>query len=221
VGRQRYPRIGARLPRRYRSVAALLVALGGLLVLLCEERTPLRHLEPATVVKVRDGDTIELADGRIVRYIGIDTPETGRPGADSATAFNLDYVLGKTVRLEIGNEAQDRYGRTLAFVFVDDRMVNLELVKAGWAWCYFFEKNMDYSGQFVRAIHDAMNSHRGLWRTSSRETAEHYVGSFTAFRFHKPDCESVASIKRQNEMSFPSRDSAFYSGFAPCGRCQP
>lgn len=207
------------MPRLYTAVLIAVLLLAAALVLLLREEVPDR--EPARVVSIRDGDTIELEDGRAVRYLGIDTPERGRPGADSASIFNSEFVLGKVVRLEYGEERLDRYGRTLAFVFLDDRMVNLELVKAGWAWCYFFEKNMNYSDQFVRAIREAMESRRGLWKAPTEETAPHYVGSFSRFRFHKPDCESAAGIKRQNEIRFPARDSALYAGFAPCGRCRP
>ena len=215
-------------PRSRHSRFAVLVALIGLFAFLAfslllsrsKKVTP-EHLESAKVVKVRDGDTIELSDGRAVRYIGIDTPETGDPGADSATAFNSALVLGKTVALEFGRESTDRYGRTLAFIFIDGRMVNMELLKAGWAWCYFFDGNMKYANQMVRAVRLAMDARRGLWSSPHPETADHYIGSSAGFRFHRQDCPSVADIKRQNQIFFAAKDSAFFDGFAPCGRCQP
>jgi micrococcal nuclease len=182
---------------------------------------PLRHLETAKVVAVRDGDTIELSDGRAVRYIGIDTPEIGEYQADTATAFNAALVLGKIVKLEYGRDRLDRYGRTLAFVFVGRRMVNMELLKAGLAWCYFFEGNYKYADQMVLALQSAMQQHRGLWSVAATETDTAYVGSFRSFRFHRTDCPSVDKIKEDNLVFFPARDSAIYSGFAPCGYCHP
>ena len=206
-----------------KPVTLCVLVLVTLTVLLasCGKKDPTQHLETAKVIHVRDGDTIELDDGRIVRYIGIDTPEVGQPGADSATAFNKALVLGQKVRLEFGNDRVDRYGRALAFVFIDRRMVNMELLKAGWAWCYFFRGNMKYADQRVRAVRSAMGNRQGLWAASSPETNSAYIGSYSGFRFHRPDCPSVTDIKHQNQKTFADRDSAFFDGYAPCGRCRP
>ncbi|GAB4316469.1 MAG: hypothetical protein Kow0074_04400 [Candidatus Zixiibacteriota bacterium] len=187
----------------------------------CGRRDPLEHLPTATVAAVRDGDTIELSDGRIVRYCGIDTPERGQPWYDSATALNASFVLGKTVRLEQGNDRIDRYGRMLAFVFVEDRMVNLELLKAGMAWCYFFDGNLKYGPEMVRATRRAMQDKRGMWRRMPAGDEAYYVGSHRGFRFHRPTCRSVGQIKLDDLRRFPARDSAFYAGYSPCKNCQP
>ena len=215
-------------PRNLRSKSSVIGALISASVLLafsllvsCSKKDTSEHLESAKVIHVRDGDTVELSDGRVVRYIGIDTPETGDPGADSATALNSALVLGKKVELEFGRERADRYGRTLAFIFIDGRMVNMELLKAGWAWCYFFNGNMKYSSQMVRAVRLAMDARRGLWSAPHPETDDHYIGSYAGFRFHRPDCPSVADIKWQNQRIFTAKDSAFFDGFAPCGNCRP
>lgn len=179
------------------------------------------HLRDVTVTHVRDGDTFEYAGSQPVRLIGIDTPEVGEPGADSATAFATAMLLGQSVRLEFGRDSLDRYGRELAWVFVGDRMTNMELLKAGWAWCYFFPGNLRYSNQMVRAVQMAMRDGRGLWAMPDEETAEYYIGSELGHRFHRPDCASAAQIKQRNQRVFPVRDSAFYYGLAPCDRCQP
>ncbi|MBI3871869.1 MAG: thermonuclease family protein [candidate division Zixibacteria bacterium] len=206
--------------QRLRPSIALCVAmalvLGG-----CNQRSPSGNADTATVVHVRDGDTIELDDGRVIRYIGIDAPERGKPGADSATAFNVAMVMGKRVRLEYGHEKTDRYGRTLALVYVDDRSVSREMIRAGWAWCYFFEGNLGHSSDLLRALREAMSAKRGLWAMPADETSDHYVASFSSFRFHRPGCEVVATIERDNELIFPSRDSALFDGYAPCGVCRP
>jgi len=208
---------------RCRSIRiALLVCLCAVALLSsCGKKDPLRDLESARVVRIRDGDTIELADGRAVRYIGIDTPETGQPYADSATLFNTALVLGKTVRLEYGRERLDRYGRTLAFVYVDGRMVNLEILKAGWAWCFFFGENLKHTRELVQALDGAMDSHRGLWKIPQPETTDHYVASFTSFRFHRPDCPNASDIKKDGIVVYAVRDSAIYHGNAPCKNCRP
>jgi micrococcal nuclease len=99
---------------------------------------------PATapVLRVVDGDTIEVAldgDAEDVRYIGVDTPETVKPGepvqcfGPQASAFNHRLVDGETVRLVFDRELRDVYGRLLAYVYVGDRFVNAALVRGGYA----------------------------------------------------------------------------------------
>jgi len=76
------------------------------------------------VDRVVDGDTIVLSDGKKVRLIGVDTPETKHPNkpveyfGKEATEFTRRMCEGKQVRLEYDQEKIDRYGRTLAYVFV-------------------------------------------------------------------------------------------------------
>ncbi|MBU2535160.1 MAG: thermonuclease family protein [Chloroflexi bacterium] len=98
--------------------------------------TPSPQLTEATVVRVIDGDTIEVdIGGRLykVRYSGIDTPEVGQPGAEEATAFNAQLVSGKTVYLEKDVSETDRYGRLLRYVWTEEGMVNAILVANGYA----------------------------------------------------------------------------------------
>lgn len=206
---------------RNRSWYLLAIVCVACLAMSCGKKDPLRHLDTAQVVKVIDGDTIELEDGRTVRLLGIDTPEVGQPGADSASIVTSELVLGKKVRLEYGHERFDRYGRTLAYVYVDRRMLNREILVAGWANCYFFAKNLNHGRELVQALDSAMLRHRGLWRFPHPETADHYVGSESGFRFHKPDCRSVAEIRRDSRLVYSARDSAIYHGFSPCRNCMP
>src|SRR5919106_2430176 len=92
----------------------------------------------ALVTRVVDGDTVEvrIAGGRDeVRYIGIDTPETVKPGepvqcfGHRASAANRRLVEGRRVRLVFDRERRDVYGRLLAYVYVRGRFVNAELVR--------------------------------------------------------------------------------------------
>jgi micrococcal nuclease len=209
--------------RRSSSISFALIVLSCLIVLflLYGKRDPLGNLESVRVVRILDGDTVELADGRVVRLIGIDTPEKGQPGADSATICNTTLVLGRTVRLEYGHERSDRYGRTLAYLYIDGRMVNREILNAGWAYCYFFQKNLKHGRELVQALDAAMDGHRGLWREPRPETADHYIGSNAGFRFHRPNCPSVADIRKDAIVVYTARDSAFYHGFSPCRNCAP
>jgi len=97
------------------------------------------------VSRVIDGDTIELTNGITIRYIGINTPEVGQPGAEEATEANRALVEGKKVRLEYDVQKQDKYGRTLAYVYLEDGIfVNAELVKQGYAQVATYPPNVKY-----------------------------------------------------------------------------
>ena len=126
------------------------------------------------VRRVIDGDTVELADGRLVRYLGIDTPEVRRrigddwivdpePLARAAMEANRELVEGKAVRLEYDVQTHDRYGRTLAYVYVDDRMVNEALLETGYAQVMTIPPNVRYAQRFRAAVKAARNARRGFW----------------------------------------------------------
>jgi len=124
-------------------------------------------LELAQVDRVIDGDTIELSDGRKVRYIGIDTPESVAPRkpvecfAKEATNRNVELVAGQTVSLEKDVSETDRYGRLLRYVYVHDVMVNQILVSEGYAKVSTYPPDVKYQELFVAAESEARESARG------------------------------------------------------------
>src|SRR4051812_40903177 len=126
------------------------------------------------VVRVVDGDTIrvDLPSGEeAVRYIGIDTPESVKPGspvecfAKRASAFNERLVGGERVRLVRDVEERDRFGRLLAYVYRerDGLFVNAELVRGGYATVATFPPNVAHEDDFRRLARKARMSARGLW----------------------------------------------------------
>ena len=127
--------------------------------------------EEFRVAEVIDGDTIAVDDGKgtIVRYLGIDTPETARqdspgdPYSAEATEFNRKLVGGKRVRLEFDSEKYDVYGRLLAYVFADDVSVSEELLRQGLATPLFIDPNRKYREQFTSAAEEARKEKRGIW----------------------------------------------------------
>ncbi len=131
--------------------------------------TPLDHApnpasrETATVAQVVDGDTIELADGRRVRYIGMNTPERDQPYYQEATQANRQLVANKTIQLEFDTDTFDRYGRTLAYVWVGGVMANLEIVRNGFANTFTVPPNVRYDADFRAAEQQARAAGRGLW----------------------------------------------------------
>lgn len=85
---------------------------------LPEIQTPLGDLTVATVQRVIDGDTIVLTTGERVRFIGVDAPEIGEPGADEATDFVRERVDGQTVWLSSSGADLDRFGRLRRYVWI-------------------------------------------------------------------------------------------------------
>lgn len=116
------------------------------------------------MVRVIDGDTIELANGSRVRYLGIDTPEVGEYYGAEATAKNKGLVEGKVVELQRGKRDQDKYDRLLRYVYIDGIFVNAELVAQGYAKAYIFDPNERYSQVLVQLEQYAKMKNRGLWK---------------------------------------------------------
>ncbi|MFN8459787.1 MAG: thermonuclease family protein, partial [Anaerolineae bacterium] len=121
------------------------------------------NLQPATVAEVVDGDTVALTNGRHVRYIGINTPEHDQPYFAEAQAANRKLVAGKDVQLELDVETFDQYGRTLAYLWSGGVMVNLEIVRQGFANAFTVPPNLRYEKLFQQAEQEARQAKRGLW----------------------------------------------------------
>ncbi|HEX2104417.1 MAG TPA: thermonuclease family protein [Solirubrobacteraceae bacterium] len=128
----------------------------------------------APVVRVVDGDTVRVRlEGRSqpVRYIGIDTPESERPGAAvqcfarRAAAENAGLVRGERVRLVFDVERRDRFGRLLAYVYRvrDGEFVNAALVRGGFARTLTIPPNVRFAERFAALSADARQAGRGLW----------------------------------------------------------
>jgi len=157
------------------SLAALAVALCSA---VCGCSAPVgdggQKADTAPVVRVVDGDTIRVglpSGEEPVRYIGIDTPESVKPGspvecfAKRASAYNERLVGGERVRLVYDVERRDRYGRLLAYVYRarDNRFVNARLVRRGYAVPLTIPPNVAHAEQFRALASAARRAGRGLW----------------------------------------------------------
>ena len=121
------------------------------------------------VERVIDGDTLELEGGERVRLIGVDTPELHHPEkpveyfAREAAAFTERLCEGKPVRLEYDRETEDRYGRTLAYVYLEDgTFVNAEIIRQGFGFAYT-RFPFAYLEEFRALERAARENQRGLW----------------------------------------------------------
>ena len=125
--------------------------------------------ETYLVKRVIDGDTLELSTGERVRLIGVDTPETKDPRkpvqyfGQEATAFTRRMVEGKRVRLEYDQERRDKYGRTLAYVYLEDgTFLNAEIIRQGYGFAYT-RFPFKYLEEFRKLEGEAREAGRGLW----------------------------------------------------------
>ncbi|MBX9792077.1 MAG: thermonuclease family protein [Pirellulales bacterium] len=122
------------------------------------------------VARVVDGDTLLLANHARVRLIGVDTPETVRPNhpvepwGPEASRFTREFLGSGSVRLTFDHERKDKFERFLAYVWVGDRLLNEELLRAGFARA---ELGFHYSGamkkRFREAERSAQRERLGLW----------------------------------------------------------
>lgn len=118
------------------------------------------------VVGISDGDTIKVlvwGNQLKIRLSGIDCPEKGQPFGRKGTDFTRRLAAGKDVKLKI--VTRDRYGRLVAEVILPDgRVLNHELVKAGYAWWYRKYAAGDRVLASLEA--EARLKKRGLWSES-------------------------------------------------------
>lgn len=143
-------------------------------------RTPMHSADSGTfargvavpVVRGVDGDTFLVHyEGRdqYVRMIGIDTPETVKPGTpvqcfgERASHFTTDEVTGRTVHLVFGAERHDVYGRLLAYVYIGGDFLNADLVRRGFARTLTIAPNTEHESLFARLAGHAGSAGRGLW----------------------------------------------------------
>lgn len=126
---------------------------------------------PQQVASVADGDSLRLVGiERAVRLIGADAPEStavrfGEPecwGAQ-ATAYLEDLVDGHNVRVELGTDPLDRYDRLLAYVWVDDQLVNETLIRSGLAYHVPYRPNTRFARRFDAAERAAHSERLGIW----------------------------------------------------------
>lgn len=166
------------------AFAALITSLlyFGLKSVSCEKPSHDKN-EFFSVARVIDGDTLKLSNGEKIRLIGIDTPEkyygkkllrdARRDGKDirtiqgmgsKASKFVKEIIGNKRVRLEFDAEKRDRYGRVLAYVYLDDgTFLNAKIVEEGYAQVFTVPPNVKYADRFLELQREARKNKKGLW----------------------------------------------------------
>ena len=127
--------------------------------------SPARQGQRVLVERVIDGDTIVLASGERVRYIGIDAPEVGdnaEPLGDEAMALNRTLVERRDAHLVAGMQDADRFGRLLRYVFVDGVLAEAELVREGLAEAREYQPDQPYALCTATLEDEAREKERGI-----------------------------------------------------------
>jgi micrococcal nuclease len=162
----------------YRSSQLLTLFLFAFALLLSSCSNDARTTSPnsATMKRVVDGDTIDIAIGgntERVRLIGINTPETKHPtkgmecfGPEASAYTEQLLPKGTKLRVERDIEARDKYGRLLLYVYIENGnvFVNLDLVLQGYARPMVFEPNTAHKADFAQAATQAELRNVGLWQ---------------------------------------------------------
>jgi len=177
-------------------------------------------LTQATVLRVIDGDTIELAGGEIVRLIGVDTPETGEPGAGEATRFVRERVEGLTVWLEADGRDRDAHGRLRRYVWLRQptntqdanqirrHQLNALLLSSGHARV-----------MIVGNVRNEALFRQLAYTYTAVAVQSRFVGNRNSQIFHTLTCNSLPNP--QNRVYFPTREDAIRAGHRACQRCRP
>src|SRR3989344_898313 len=133
---------------------------------------------PFLVVKVIDGDTIDLENGDTIRLSGINTPEKNQCYYLEAKETLTNLVLNKEVYLEEDITNQDKYGRLLRYVYIEDLQVSSYLVKTGYA--KVFDKYASTTKRYDELKQDeasAIEQSLGVWNCDEKPSECLYVGS--------------------------------------------
>jgi micrococcal nuclease len=185
-------------------------------------------VQEAVVAHVADGDTVTLDNGQRVRLLGIDAPEMEKEGhpadflAHKAKRVLADLVEGKRVRLEYDRLRYDRYGRTLAYLFLPDGTnLSREMVRQGLAHVYTVPPNRRFREELLAAQREAINARRGIWLQALKQDESFYIGNRRSLLFHRPTCHLGQNTAKANRVQFKSPTDAYLQGYSPCRTCKP
>ncbi len=179
------------------------------------------------VAYVFDGDTFRTRDGERIRLLGINTPEVGhdkqaeQPYAKQAKLRLIQLIMGKSVQLRLDREKRDKYGRTLAHIYLrDGRWVNNIMVAEGLAQVYIFAPNFYRADALLQSESVARNDMRGLWKSSRfrvldvSDISSRHIGTFRLVRGYVKDVQKwrfkigklTVSVPRKSRQWFTPAD---------------
>ncbi|HTL70524.1 MAG TPA: thermonuclease family protein [Candidatus Eisenbacteria bacterium] len=185
--------------------------------------------QSAVVREVLTGDTIRLAGGKTLRYIGVVSPPLQskiplvRVYGENALNRNRQLVAGKTVQVEWDSQIRDERNNFLAYVFLEDgTFVNEELLKSGDGRWKPTPPNARYAARLRQADLGARRGKLGLWKEEPENPfiKSEYIGDKNTKIYYYPTSPELERIPQSYLVTFASRVDAKAAGFKPCPTCR-
>lgn len=161
-------------PKKIKQIFTILLISAVLLILV---QNFFENAPSATVIKIYDGDTLQVSlSGKreTIRLIGIDTPEIKGKYTEHTEFYGMEskrYLedllpVGTKIFVEIGEDSRDPYDRLLAYIRLEtsEMTINEKLLKNGYAKTLFIEPNMRYQSLFLEAEKYAKKNNLGIWQ---------------------------------------------------------
>jgi len=210
---------------RPRTVLVATLVIGSIAVLtgaIMNDTAPTKPPEKIIEIEtVRDGGRAETEDDEDLVYAAVRAPYQGEPWFEQSLERNAELVLGKQVRLRFDQKKRDHKKRLLAYVFVDDKMVNETLAREGLAYVRLTDHNRRFAAQLLDAQSKARREQRGIWSQSPPDSADEYLGDPKYGNMHRPGCDELSKISADRIAHHATRDAALDAGLAPCPKCHP
>ncbi|MFH1752755.1 MAG: thermonuclease family protein [Candidatus Omnitrophota bacterium] len=180
------------MSKKFKYIQAIAIILVALIYVGVKNLPSHRGISPGPekgefhyVRRVVDGDTLKMSDNERVRLIGVDTPEmhhsnklirdSKNSGKDIKTIqalgarayeFTKDLCLHKRVRFEYDVVRRDKYGRLLAYVYLEDgTFVNAKIIEEGYGQIMTIPPNVKHADLFKELEKQAREDRKGLWKT--------------------------------------------------------
>lgn len=161
---------------------------------------------PFQVIRVVDGDTIDLANGDIIRFSGINTPEKGECYYKEAKEALTSLILGKVVYLVKDFTDKDKYERLLRYVYLDDLLTNSYMVEKGYAKVFDKYASTTKMYDFLKKLElQAQQSNLGVWSCKTEPSCL-YIGSKNSKKYYPPACKYAARILPENKVCYNSEE---------------
>ncbi len=178
------------------------------------------------VDRVIDGDTFVLTNNQQIRLMSVNAPEVGLCGSMEATDKLKSLIDGKKVRLE--GDLNDHFGRFLALVYVDDQLINKEMILSGWA--RFTSTSSSQSENLKAAFQSAKTEKIGVFSnlclqvTNPQNPKCNIKGNVREGKktYFFPGCGNYSNVSLeldQGDQWFCSESDALLAGFTKSANC--
>jgi len=124
---------------------------------------PTQPTTTAQVTRIIDGDTLQTSTNQTFRLLGINTPEKNQPSYQEAKNYLTNLVQNQTIEIE--SKQQDKYQRTLAHIYKDNKNVNAQILSQGFATLYYYDHDSHYE-ELKKAEEFARLNRLGIWKPS-------------------------------------------------------